>query len=125
MARKRHSSLQTLRVLTLLTLRAEGHGYLLAKETSIPESTIHGILKRLEQDEFVTSYWNVPGVDKPPANHLPQYLQPLEDETDEPPAKRGGARQCFIITREGILFTKKLREQLEQSKQARTRQLKH
>lgn len=117
MPRKRHSSSETLRILSRLSLRDDNYGWQLAKETGLPETTIYGILKRLNEDGYVTSYWDVEGVEKPTASHLPSYLQPLEGEengTENP--RKGAARQCFSITREGILFTKALRQRLTKEK---------
>jgi hypothetical protein len=117
MPRTRHSSPHTLRVLAFLSLQDDTYGWQLAKETNLPETTVYGILKRLKEDGYVTTYWDIEGVEKPATSHLPSYLQPLDEgESCTASPRKGATRQCFRITGEGILFTKVLRERLAKRK---------
>jgi hypothetical protein len=100
-----------------MSLADKNYGWQLARETGIPETTVYGILQRLKTDGYVTSYWDVEGVQKSTASHLPSYLIPLESEEDVTEnSRKGAARKLFSLTPEGILFTKTLRQRLANRK---------
>ncbi|MGL4609024.1 MAG: hypothetical protein ACRCYY_04975 [Trueperaceae bacterium] len=106
MSRTKHSSQQSLKVLQALMLRDGLYGRHLAKSLGINEKTIYGILKRLEADEFVEAYWDVPGVNKPRLASPPRYLE--DEETKEVSMKKGAPQRRYKLTLRGATFTRDL-----------------
>lgn len=114
MPRTKYSSRQSLRILMTLIIKDGCHGRQLAKDLGLKETTVYGILKRLKKDRYVTTYWDVEGVEKPKLEQvslaiLPSYLQAFDDEEDEAKGK-GAPRLLYRITVEGIKFTNKLQK---------------
>lgn len=116
MPRTKHSSRQTLQILLTLIYKDGCYGYQLAKDLGILETTVYGILKRLTEDGYVTAYWDVDGVEKPKLIPKLSFMVDDDDGSEDPPDKRGGARQCYQITPKGSKFALELQRKFGKSK---------
>lgn len=110
MPRTKHSSAQTIKILTTLMSEDDTYGWQLSKELGLKETTVYGILKRLKRDNLVVSYYDVEGVDKPKRITLPMNVTVDKQENEEPSNLKGAVRQRHQLTPEGIRFTNELRK---------------